>query len=116
MRITSIALPIGEETAKDSEGFETQDVLFLTGIRAQVEGITRREQETASQLGYKADIEFVIDACNYNGQSFLKDESNGIIYDIQRTYTKNSSSKIYLTCSARDAGNGVKGGDYYYGL
>jgi len=112
MRITSISLPVRDEAAKDSEGFETHDVFFLTGIRAQIKDITRREQETASQLGYRADIEFVIDACNYNGQAFLKDESSGRIYDIQRTYTKNNSSEVSLTCSARDGGNGIK--DRYY--
>ena len=101
----SISLPSGKQAGQNKNGFETEtEYAFMKGIRAQFKEVTRSEQSLAQQKGYTADIVVRIMACNYQGQSFFKDEATGEYYDIRRTYRPPDAMTIELTGERRDCG------------
>ncbi len=76
-------------------------------IRASFKDTTRDDEMVANQLGYTADVNVEIHKANYAGQSYLRDESTGDIYDIRRTFKGERSMSIILTCSLRERGKVV---------
>lgn len=79
-------------------------------IRANFKDTTRNDETAASQLGYTAEKNVEIHKCDYNGQSYFRDESTGDIYDIKRTFNKDKNMMVVLTCSRRERGKVVQDG------
>ena len=100
----SISLPVREEREENPNGFETVDTTYMEHIQADFQDVTRDDEILGNQKGYQADVNVEIMACNYSGQSFLKDEGTGEIYDIKRSFRKNKSMKVTLTCVRRQHG------------
>lgn len=101
----SIALPRRKEQEQDKEGFFKEEIYdWERGIPTSFTDITRNDEILAAHKGYQADQNIEIMACNYQGQSFLRDESNNQIYEIKRTFRKDKSSKVVLTCERREYG------------
>lgn len=98
----SIKLVTGKETVTDEDGFDTVTERFLEGIPANFKDTTRNDEIMASQIGYTADQNIEILACNYNGEQVLYDEENGDKYEVKRTHHKDKSMKIVLTCERRE--------------
>lgn len=100
----SVKLPTGKTEQRNKNGFPEGTIYtFLENVPASFNDATRNDEILASQKGYTVDQNIEIMACNYHGQTFLVDESNGDIYDIKRTYRKDKSMKIVLTCQKRVA-------------
>lgn len=76
-------------------------------IRASFKDTTREDEMIANQLGYTADVNVEIHKANYAGQSYLRDETTGDIYDIRRTFQGERAMTIILTCSLRERGKAV---------
>ena len=66
--------------------------------------MTRNDEILASQKGYTADQNIEVMACNYNGEDRLMDDSDGTVYDVKRTYRKDKSMAVILTCERRQHG------------
>lgn len=98
----SIKLVTGYSIKVDEDGFEKRTAKFIEGIPADFHDTTRTDQIVGHQSGYNADQNIQIMACNYSGEQFLVDESTGIQYEIVRTYRKDKSMKIVLTCQRRE--------------
>lgn len=99
---SSVKIP--KETAKtkvDKDGFETEEVSYLEGIPANFKDATDNQKMIGNQSGYTADVTVEIAECNYNGESHLVNEANGERYDIKRTFKKDKSMSIFLTCERR---------------
>jgi hypothetical protein len=89
----------------DDDGFPVDTQYeWLGGIPANFTDLTRDDEALANQLGYSANQNIEIIACNYSGQSFLRDEATGEVYDIQRTFRKNKAGTVVLTCKKRERG------------
>ena len=58
----------------------------------------------AAQKGYSADRNIEIMSCNYQGERFLLDEAENQMYDVRRTFRKEKSMTIVLTCERRENG------------
>ena len=93
----SIALPRRKYEDQDKDGWEH-------GIPASFADVTRNDEVLAAQKGYSADQNIEIMECNYQGESFLFDESREVIYDIRRTFRKDKSMVLVLTCERREHG------------
>ncbi len=104
MRVGSISLPRKRECNQDVEGFCSEEISYEEHIPADFQDVTRNDEILASQKGYSVDQNVEIMACNYNGESHLIDESTGEILDIKRTFRKNKSMKITLSCERRANG------------
>ena len=91
-------MPNGKQISYDDDGFPVEKETFIEHIPCSFKDTTRNDGILANQLGYKADVEIEMMACNYNGQRYLIDEQDGTKYEVKRTYKKDSSKKIYLTC------------------
>lgn len=100
----SIALPRKIISCQDKDGFLKEEVKWEAGIQASYTDVTRSDETFASKQGYTADQNIEIMACNYLGETFLKDESSNLLYDIKRTYKKNKSGTMILTCQRRENG------------
>ena len=101
----SIALPREKETGQDKEGFDDHETItWEGGIPANFTDATRNDEILASQKGYSADQNIETMACNYRGERMLKDESDGSLYDVKRTYKKDKMATIVLTCQRREHG------------
>ena len=101
----SISLPSGKMESQDGEGFAVDTAYeYIRGIPASFMDVTRDDEILASQKGYTADQTITIMACNYNGAEFVVDESDGSIYDIKRTFRKDKSMLLSLTCQRRERG------------
>lgn len=101
----SIALPREKETGQDKEGFDDHETItWEGGIPANFTDATRNDEILASQKGYSADQNIETMACNYRGERMLKDESDGSLYDVKRTYKKDKMDTIVLTCQRRECG------------
>ena len=98
----SISLPARKIQEQDSEGFAHTEYEYISGIPASFLDATRDDEILAAQKGYSADQSVEIMACNYNGASFLIDEENGQVYDIQRTFRKDKGMTMVLTCQRRE--------------
>ena len=101
----SIALPREKETGQDKEGFDDHETItWEGGIPANFTDAARNDEILASQKGYSADQNIETMACNYRGERMLKDESDGSLYDVKRTYKKDKMATIVLTCQRRECG------------
>ena len=100
----SISLVIGQKKETDADGFDTVTEECMNGIPTNFTDVTRNDEIVANQFGYSADQNIEITACNYNGQRFLYDESDGVRYEVKRTFRKDKSMNIILTCERRERG------------
>ena len=100
----SIKLPIGKTTVVDADGFGTDEITYMDNIPANFQDLSRNATVLANQNGYNATMSVEIVACNYNGQEFLVDEVNGVIYDVKRTFRKDKGNTISLDCEVREHG------------
>lgn len=101
----SIAFPMnGSDKSQDNDGFTKTEHEYITGIPASFADVTREDILIASQSGYTANVNVDILACNYNGADYLVDEGTGERYDIKRSFKKNRSMIISLTCERRQRG------------
>lgn len=91
----------------DEEGFDTESEQFLENIPANFTDTTRNDELIANQSGYTASQNIEIKRCNYNGEQYLYDEETGDKYEIKRTYRKDKSMNIILTCERRERGGKV---------
>lgn len=99
----SIKLPIAEEQQLDEDGFPIKgNETWLEHIPASFTSLTRQDEIQANQIGYDAEINVTIIDCNYSGQRYLVDESDGKKYFIQRTYKPDKSNKLTLVCGRRE--------------
>lgn len=104
MQNKSISLPVRKVRTQDSEGITYEYYEYMGNIPADFSDTSRNDEILAAQKDYTADVNIEIMACNYNGATFLIDEENGNVYDIKRTFKKNKSMKIVLTCERRECG------------
>lgn len=93
-----------EKRQQNKNGFMEEGEGFTESIPANFTDVTRNDELLASQKGYTADQNIEVLACNYNGEDSLKDDSNHAVYDIRRTYRKDKSMKMVLTCERRQHG------------
>lgn len=100
----SISLPIKRITNENSEGFENEEWVYMTGIRANFRDVTRQDKILAQQVGYDASMVVEIAACAYNNAPFLIDESTHETYDIRQTFRPEKSRMILLTVEKRKNG------------
>ena len=101
----SISLPVKKSNKTDKDGFPTDETYeYLSGVPASFTDVTRNDELLAKQQGYIADQNGEIMAGNYNGQSFLVDETTGERYEVRRAYGKNKSMIVQLTCEKRERG------------
>lgn len=103
----SIKLVIGVDITTDEDGFDTEVERYLEGIPANFTDTTRNDELIANQTGYTADQNIEILSCNYNGEKFLYDEENGNKYEVKRTYRKDKSMNLVLTCERRETGGEI---------
>ena len=96
----SVKLPIKADIAYDEDGFEiATKEQWLEHIPASITDATRSDARTAYEIGYEADINVEMMACNYDGQRYLINEATGEKFYINRTFKPDKSMKITLTCS-----------------
>lgn len=100
----SVSLPVKEWESQNSEGYTKKEHQQYEAIPAKFSDITRNDEILANQKGYTADQNIEIMACNYDGQSWLVDEATREVYDIRRTYHREGSLTIILTCERRQHG------------
>ena len=99
----SIAFPREIAQEQNKNGFTSEKVCtWEGGIPADLYDATRNDEILAAQKGYTVSLNIEIMACNYNGESFLYDETSGNYYDINRTYR--NGRKIILSCERRPDG------------
>lgn len=102
---SSIALPRRKYEDQDKDGFpQEKSYEWEHGIPASFVDVTRNDEVLAAQKGYSADQNIEIMECNYQGESFLFDESEEAVYDIRRTFRKDKSMVLVLTCERREHG------------
>lgn len=93
-----------ENIRQDKDGFCQPDEVWTDSIPASFTDVTRNDELLASQMGYTADQNVEVMACNYNGENRLLDESDHTVYDVKRIYRKDKSMEIILTCERRQHG------------
>lgn len=98
---SSISLPIEKKESQDAEGFPSKTYGYITEIPASFTDVTRNDEILASKKGYTVDQNIEIAKCNYSHQTWLIDEATGDIYDIRRTYSKDKSMILILSCERR---------------
>lgn len=91
-------------TGQDKDGFLLTEETQTDSIPANFTDVTRNDEILASQKGYTADQNIEVMACNYGGEDRLMDESDGTVYEIKRTYRKDKSMTVILTCERRQYG------------
>ena len=89
---------VSYDTTKDKDGFENRIPVLIEHVPANFKSVTRKEEEHANNLKYKADVVIEIMKANYSDQETLIDEKNGKTYAIKRTYAK-TSELLEMTCS-----------------
>lgn len=99
----SVKLVTGTEKKKDEDGFtiETKETC-LEGIPANFTDTTRNDELMGKQMGYTANQNIEIAACNYHGESILYDEETGDKYEVKRTHKGDKAWTIVLTCERRE--------------
>lgn len=100
----SVSIPLSKKTTTNENGFDTEQWQFLGGVPANFTDVTRDDQILANQKGYTVDQNIEIMSCNYNGAAFLIDEATGDTYDIRRTFRKDKSLLVQLSCERRQDG------------
>lgn len=98
---TSIKFPYGYKQETDKSGVKQNTPLYVCGIPANKKDTTRNDEILAKQIGYTAEVIYEVMECNYTGSSILIDESTDIEYEIKRSYKKEKSNLIELTCEKR---------------
>lgn len=91
-------------TTRDEDGFVHSTTEWGSPVRASALDITRAESTLAMQCGYDADRTYEVHKVNYANEHFLRDQQDGQIYDIERTYNSDRANMISLTCSKRERG------------
>lgn len=89
---------------QDKDGFPVKSETYTESIPANFTDITRNDEVLAAQKGYTADQNIEIMACNYSGEEYLMDDSDGSLYEVKRTFRKDKSMKLILTCERRQYG------------
>lgn len=110
MWVSAICFSSQIVTGRNADGGKITQEIWGPQIRANFRDTTREDEVAASQLGYTADVNVDIMACNYSGQSYFRDVSTGKVYDIKRTYRAEGKNLITLTCEARERGKAVNYG------
>ena len=100
----SIRLLKKGNSTQDKDGFYQPEGELSESNPASFTDVTRNDEILASQEGYTADQNIEILACNYSGEGSLMDESDGSIYEVRRTYRRNKSMSMILTCERRQNG------------
>ncbi len=100
----SIKIPTGKTITTDADGFETEAATYMEHIPASFKDAARSDALLAKQSGYNVDVIIEIMACVYNGASYVVDESDGTIYDVQRAYQKDKAMTVQLTATRREHG------------
>lgn len=100
----SISLPRNRDGTQDNDGFTTSESLYERGIPANFTDVTRDDEILASQRGYTVSQNVEIMACNYAGEEYLIDDSTGDTLEVKRTFRKDKSMKITLSCERRQHG------------
>ena len=95
---------------KTPEGIKQTVENWGKPIRANFQDVTRDDEALANQIGYTAEQNIEIHKANYAGQSYLRDEGTGEVYDVKRTFNGNGKMTIILTCSLRERGKVVHHG------
>ena len=85
----------------DDDGYKKKVKSYTKSIPANFLDTTRDDEILANQLGYTAHQVVEIVACNYSGQKYLLSESDNMEYEVKRTFKKNKSMYIQLTCERR---------------
>lgn len=98
-------------TTRDEDGFVHSDTDWGSPVRANGLDLTRSESTLAMQGGYDADRVYEVHKVNYGGEDFLKDQADGQIYDIERSFSADRSVMISLTCSKRERGKEAHDGE-----
>ncbi len=93
-----------ESAGQDKDGFRQQEEFQTGSIPASFMDVTRNDEILASQKGYTADQNIEVMACNYSGEERLLDEADGTVYEVKRTYQKDKSMAVILTCERREHG------------
>jgi len=93
----SIAL-VSYVSSKDKDGFEIQVPIKVEHIPARFKSVSRKEEEHANNLKYRADVVTQIMKVNYSDQETLIDEKNNKTYAIKRVFVK-TPEIIELVCS-----------------
>lgn len=88
----------------DDDGFKKVTVHKTESIPAGFMDVTRNDQILASRSGYNIDRNIEIAACNYQRQQFLEEDSTGELFEVMRTFQKDKSMMITLTCRRREPG------------
>lgn len=101
---TAVTFPKDPKVVYDSEGFETIEPEWSAVTPANVRDSTNTEKVKAYQGGYDVDRVFNVLAATYNGSAFLKDETDGYIYDIERVYNAAGTKALLLECKRRNSG------------
>lgn len=103
----SIKLVTRVEVTADADGFDKEVEQYLENIPASFTDVTRSDEIKASQTGYTADQNIEILRCNYNGEKYLYDEETGDKYEVKRTFGRDKSMNIVLTCERRERGGKI---------
>lgn len=93
-----------ESAGQDKDGFRKSEEFQTGSIPASFTDATRNDEILASQKGYTADQNIEVMACNYSGEERLLDEADGTVYEVKRTYRKDKSIAVILTCERREHG------------
>lgn len=100
----SVKLVVEEIENADLDGFSEIREIYLEGIPANFTDTTRSDEIQANQTGYTADQNIEILKCNFHGEKYLYDEETGEKYEVKRTFHKDKSMSIVLTCERRERG------------
>lgn len=100
----SIRLRSKGDRKQDKDGFPEDSGIYTESIPANFTDITRNDEILAAQKGYTADQNIEIMACNYSGEDYLLDESDNSLYEVKRTFRKDKSMKLVMTCERRQHG------------
>lgn len=92
------------DDGQDKDGFHREPKSYSGSIPANFTDVTRNDEILASQKGYTADQNIEVMECNYGGECCLLDESSGNLYDVKRTFRKDKSMSMILTCERRQNG------------
>lgn len=104
----SIKLKTASTVTYDDDGFPVAAAdAWMTNVPASITDITRKDQEMADQLGFEAEKNIEIMACNYAGQRMLVDEETNEIWYVQRTFRADRADTIILTCGRRERGGQI---------
>ncbi len=94
---------IRKKKDKDGATVESEEEC-RENIPANFTDTTRNDVLLGQQMGYTASQNIEIAACNYSGERILYDEATGDCYEVKRTWQKDRSRMLTLTCERRERG------------